>query len=263
MDSFPHLSTPTDERYVSAKQDVKAAIKKLKEDGIALFNMVPDQSFYEPHFLEAYQSWYTSALRIVSVLAPDRLQEFRSLYEPDPKRKSYDFSTYTIRDYVMDSRPTIDISTGKPRFNVGRTVKVLLANQLTIVGSLESRIDGVLANVEASVISDLEDATLATAKRLSKISLRAAGALAGVVLEEHLQRLAANRKTKIVKSNPTIGDLNDPLKDAGVYDIATWRKVQHLGDIRNLSTHKKGTEPTVAQIDDMIDGVSWVIRNSN
>ncbi|MBF8277611.1 MAG: hypothetical protein HW390_2684 [Candidatus Brocadiaceae bacterium] len=43
-----------------------------------------------------------------------------------------------------------------------------------------------------------------------KISSRAAGDLAGVVLERHLQRVAENHKRPIRKKAPTISDLNDP-----------------------------------------------------
>ncbi|MGI9165492.1 MAG: hypothetical protein ACR2G5_03750 [Pyrinomonadaceae bacterium] len=84
------------------------------------------------------------------------------------------------------------------------------------------------------------------------INLRAAGAVAGVVLEAHLQRIATNHSLRITKKEPTISDLNDPLKAAGVYDIPTWRKIQHLADLRNLCDHKKTREPTDSEVRDLI-----------
>jgi hypothetical protein len=40
-----------------------------------------------------------------------------------------------------------------------------------------------------------------------------------------------------------------------------WRKVQYLGDIRNLCSHQKDTEPTEEQVKELIDGVNAVIKN--
>jgi len=62
----------------------------------------------------------------------------------------------------------------------------------------------VLANVESGVIADIQDAELITARQLKKVSIRAAGALAGVVLEDHLQRLAKRHNVRIAKKGPTI-----------------------------------------------------------
>ncbi len=70
-----------------------------------------------------------------------------------------------------------------------------------------------------------------------------------------------NHKIPIRKKDPTIADLNDPLKQKGVYDVPMWRKIQLLGDIRNLCTHKKTSEPTDEQVDELIAGVNSVIKN--
>jgi hypothetical protein len=42
--------------------------------------------------------------------------------------------------------------------------------------------------------------------------LRAAGAVAGVVLEKHLRQVCDDHKITVAKKNPTIGDLNELLK---------------------------------------------------
>ena len=92
------------------------------------------------------------------------------------------------------------------------------------------------------------------------INLRAAGALAGVVLERHLQRVAINHGIKITKASPTISDLNDPLKQAGIYGTALWRKIQLLGDLRNLCSHSKKREPKREEIEELISGVNSIIK---
>jgi hypothetical protein len=118
----------------------------------------------------------------------------------------------------------------------------------------------VLTDVKGHLLAEIDDEELAVAERLLKINLRAAGAVAGVVLEAHLQRVATNHSIRITKKDPTISDLNDPLKNAGVYDIPTWRKIQHLADVRNLCDHKKSREPTDSEVRDLIAGVAAIIK---
>ncbi len=118
-----------------------------------------------------------------------------------------------------------------------------------------------LQDVTGHLFAEIQDSELKAAIKLKKISKRAAGALAGVVLERHLQRVAVNHNISISKRNPTISDLNDPLRNAGIYDQPTWRKIQVFGDIRNLCSHQKDTEPTEEQVTELIDGVNAVIKN--
>jgi len=54
--------------------------------------------------------------------------------------------------------------------------------------------------------------------------------------------------------------LNDALKNASVLEIAQWRFIQHLGDIRNLCDHHKGADPTKEQVDDLINGVAKIVK---
>jgi hypothetical protein len=104
----------------------------------------------------------------------------------------------------------------------------------------------------------LFDSELDAAAELAKNKfLRAAGALAGVVLEV---QVCANHSIKISKKAPGISDLNDLLKASNVVDVPQWRLIQHLGDIRNLCDHSKATEPTHSQVDDLIGGVSKVMK---
>lgn len=90
--------------------------------------------------------------------------------------------------------------------------------------------------------------------------LRAAGAVAGVVLERHLLQVCDNHGIKVSKKAPGIADLNNALKDGGVVDIPQWRFIQHLADIRNLCDHRKKVEPTADQVNDLITGVTKVMK---
>lgn len=205
-----------------------------------------------------YQSWYTKALRVVQHLASDRLIEFRSYYEIDPKRKTLGYGTYAIQDYFKGVAPS---RVHYPNFDSAAQVVKAFVNQLTIFKSIIDRADSLLGNIEDELYAEIQDSEIVVAKQLLKVSPRAAGALMGVVIEGHLQKVALNHDLKIAKKNPTISDLNDPLKNAAVIDTPTWRKITYLADIRNICSHKKDEDPTKEQVQDLINGADWVIKN--
>jgi hypothetical protein len=210
----------------------------------------------EKEFHYAYQRWYTKALKTVASLASDRLQEFRSYYEVDPKRKSLSYGTYVIQDYIKGVKPP-----RHPDFDIRAQTLNCFFNQITILASLTERIDSLLTDVEGELYAELQDSEVVIARQLMKVSLRAAGALMGVVIEGHLQKVASNHSVKVAKKNPTIADLNDPLKAADIIDTPTWRKISFLADLRNICSHKKGTEPTKEQVEELIQGAEWLMKN--
>jgi len=80
------------------------------------------------------------------------------------------------------------------------------------------------------------------------------------VLERHLGEVCSSHQVVLQKKNPAISDYNDALKNAGVIDMAQWRFVQHLGDLRNLCDHSKTVDPTNEQVQDLIDGVAKITK---
>jgi hypothetical protein len=205
-----------------------------------------------------YQCWYTKALKAVASLAPDRHSEFRGYYEVNPGRKSLGYGTYVIQDFLMNVVPNAH---RVPNFDALEVVVNCFLNQLAILKSIGERVDSVLSNIEGELHAEIQDNEIIVARQLAKFSARAAGALAGVVIEGHLQKVAQAHGTKIGKSNPTIADLNDPLKAASVIDIPAWRKISFLADLRNLCSHKKDTEPTKEQVEELIQGAEWLTKN--
>lgn len=212
----------------------------------------------EKQFHYDYQSWYTVALKAVASLAPDRHLEFRSYYEVDPKRKSLGYGTYVIQDYLKGVAPGSYHLQG---FDTREQVVRCFLNQLAIVNAINSRVDSVLSNIEGELYAELQDNEVSTARQLAKVSPRAAGALVGVLIEGHLQKVATVHGLKIAKKNPTIADLNDPLKAASIIDTSAWRKISFLADLRNLCSHKKDADPTKEQVEELIQGAEWLTKN--
>jgi hypothetical protein len=101
------------------------------------------------------------------------------------------------------------------------------------------------------------DNEIEAAKELWKKGFyRGSGAIAGVVLERHLGNVCDKHNLKSHKKHSTINDLNQILKNNNVIDTATWRFIQHLGDLRNLCDHNKDRDPKKEEIGDLLSGVS-------
>ncbi|GLT24212.1 hypothetical protein GCM10007933_36860 [Zoogloea oryzae] len=244
---------------MSTSEKIKAELDWLLEQQQKLLDLSRDNKDILD-FGTVYQKWYSKAYKIVEALAPERLQEFSGYYLIDPKRKTADAGNYAIQDYIKGIGARLDIYK-KPLWDINNLVGVRVLNQVQILSALTSRIDSVLQDVTGHLFAELQDSELIAAIQLKKISKRAAGALAGVVLERHLQRAAENHGISIGKKNPTIADLNDPLKSKGVYEQPTWRKIQLLADIRNICSHQKSTEPTDEQVEELICGVNSIIKS--
>ena len=239
---------------MNTSEDIKKELSSLTEECEDLLNLAQDSKDCL-EFGTVYQGWYSRAYKVVQYLAPERLEEFTYYYLIDPKRKSFSSTTYAIQDYIRGVVPS------ESQWDPYYVVRIRIINQVQILGSLSARIDSVLQDITGHLFAELQDSELTVAAQLKKVNLRAAGAIAGVVLERHLQRATQNHSIPIRKKSPTIADLNDPLKQAEVYSVPMWRKIQLLADIRNLCVHQKDKEPTAEEVDDLISGVNSVIKS--
>ncbi len=210
-----------------------------------------------PSFNLAYQSWYSEAKVLIKQLLPDRLSDFVRHYEKPKPRKEITFESYRIEDCLQG----ITITRGWEKEKVAGPEAAIphFRQQLAILASVEARFESSLFDIRQLVQADLFDSELDAAKELAKQNFtRAAGAMAGVVLEKHLGQVCDNHGIKNPKSAPAISDLGNALKNANVIDIPTWRFVQQLADIRNLCDHDKKVEPKVEQVEDLLAGVMKV-----
>lgn len=200
-----------------------------------------------------YQGWYSRALRVVEQLLPDRHEEFRALYRPAKPPKELDITTYTISHYLAGVVVRRGVQEVVNPFSVFQHA---FNEQINILRSAADRLDSLLADITGVLEAQIFDDELEVAEDLRrKKHLRAAGVVAGVVLERHLKRVVSNHAIAVRKKAPTIADLNDLLKKSEVYDTVQWRGIQRLGDIRNIAGHDRERQPTDAEIDELIRGV--------
>lgn len=264
---------------ISNLEKYKKDLEELIEQGGLLYNAMQKECFPEefeemykkalkekykdyvkklPRFAAKYQDWYSESLALIKQLLPDRVENFTRHYEkPKTKRKDITYENYTIEDHLQGLRVTYlgDLKVGPqaaiPRFE----------QQLHILKSIKKRFESTLFDIKQLVQADLFDSELEAAKELAKKGfLRGAGAIAGVVLEKHLSQVCDNHTVKIGKKSPAISDYNDKLKNADVYETPTWRKIQHLGDLRNLCDHKKKKEPKPDDVEELIEGVEKITK---
>jgi hypothetical protein len=212
-----------------------------------------------PSFTDKYQSWYSEAKALIRQLLPDRLLDFVSHYEKPKPRKSVSYESYRIEDCLQGLTVTQGYAKEKV---VGPEAAILhFRQQLAILESANRRFASSLFDIHQLVQADLLDSELDAADELAKNKFtRAAGAVAGVVVEKHLAQVCDNHAVKLTKKSPTISELNDALKNANVYDVTQWRFIQHLADIRNLCDHNKATEPTAEQVNDLVSGVRKITK---
>ena len=210
-----------------------------------------------PSFKDEYQAWYSEARVLVRQLLPDRLADFTGYYERPRTRRQLTSENYRIEDYLQ----------GFHRRAMGETIVgpdaaiPCFQQQLGIVKSVRERFQSSLFDIRQLAQADLFDSELAAAKELAGNGFnRAAGVLAGVVLERHLKEVCSNHGLTVRSRHPQIVHLNEALKEAEVIDIPQWRSIQYLGDLRNLCAHDGDSEPTAGQVADILEGVSKVTK---
>ena len=210
-----------------------------------------------PDFSVSYQAWYSEAKTLIKQLLPDRLSDFVRYYEKPKQRKNITAESYSIEDSLVG----LSATSGPNRIVGPEAAGPLFQQQFAILLSVKARFESSLFDIAQLVQGDIFDSELDAAEELAKNKYpRAAGALAGVVLERHLARVCIDHAVKVSKKAPGISDYNEALKNANVVDLSQWRFIQHLGDIRNLCDHSKTVEPTASQVNDLIAGVSKTIK---
>lgn len=212
-----------------------------------------------PNFSMEYEAWYSECLALIRQVLPDRLQDFKDHFEAPKNRRAdnIDHSTYRIQDALKGmqvskyDRVVVDRKAAIPQFR----------QQVAILKAAERRFESSLFEIRQLLQADLFDDEISSARELAKKKFgRAAGAVAGVVLEKHLAQVCQDHKIKISKKNPGIGDLNEALKANSVIDVPQWRFISMLADIRNICDHNKQKEPSEQQISDLLDGADKVLK---
>ena len=236
-------------------ENIKSEINELVEKGEKMYECIAVYSTSKKiedikYLLRNYEVWYTKSYILIKQILPQRLDDFVRRYKCD-KRKNLSLETYTISDalsLVEDRNCKIHYAA------------MPLLQQIEIVKACSLVYESEIYNMQTLLQADIFDSEIESAKHLLKRGfLRAAGAVCGVVIEKHFSEVCNDHKIEVKKKSPTIADYNDILKD-NVYDTIEWRRIQRLGDLRNLCDHNKDREPTQDEVDALIAGTERVIK---
>jgi hypothetical protein len=203
---------------------------------------IPATSRIPRDFIHQYHKWYASCLALIETNMPSRREELTRIHEGAKGAK--------VNQNAMLDLLRQDHITFSGQIVIARNITQIKA----IVGSVPHYLDGRLHDLELAVAQAYVGDQLTEAQVLLKGGyVRAAGAVAGVLLERHL-KLLCDRHQPPIKYTKTVGisKLNDLLKDAAVYDVSQWRKVQWMGDVRNSCDHAHTVEPRKEDVADLI-----------
>lgn len=242
------------------KLKYKEEIEKLCEDGDTLLEELKSN---EDAFRKRYQTWYSFSLTMIKLLLPARILDFEKYYKCDNSktlsRTNFAIENYLLGDYILG---TSIYPTPAPKFTFKVEAIAKFQQQLAIVNACKNSIDSVLFNLETIMLGDLYDSELDAAVDLNKHKFyRAAGAIAGVVLEKHLKKVCKNHNISIEKLHPSIGDLTSMLYSEKIYLVTTHNHIISLASLRSLCDHDKENDPTREDVDLLIDGVKKIIHS--
>jgi len=241
---------------MSKRDEIIEALKALPKEGMDILHK-DDLKKSRTLLMIEYEAWYTRALAAVRQIAPERMEDFVLCYKHE-KRKEIDSHTYAISDYLRGITVT---RFNEEVFSSEQAYYGKFMLQISIVLAAAKSADSIIRDIQTVLQAELLDSDLAAARELKKAKhLRSAGVVCGVILESHLKSIAARRTIAVSKKNATISDLNDVLKNAGVYDVPMWRLLQRLADIRNLCCHSKERDPRPDEVDDLLAGTDKVLK---
>jgi len=201
-----------------------------------------------------YQKWYGAVRVIIEKNQPARLDEFDEIYNYHGKKS--EAQGKRIKQII--ERKHIEKREQFLLFD-------LINRQFDILSAVPNHVRYSIYDIELTVYSVLMDDDISASRHLlSNGFLRPAGALAGVILERHIKNLLRKNSPPIkYKETDTLSKVNDLCKNSNIYDGIIWRKIQHLTDLRNLCDHSKDREPTKEDVNDLINGVSEILKTCN
>ncbi|MBA3045052.1 MAG: hypothetical protein FP824_02420 [Euryarchaeota archaeon] len=174
--------------------------------------------------IRKYQAWFATSAILVKEYLPQREDEFAQIYVKINSYLHFDMKTWKPENEAY-------VDTFIDEFNLQRSMV------MAIPGVIEIK----EFDVRKLISGELIDDELAEAEHLFETKhLRAAGAVAGVVIERYLRTLCETSTPPIqYNKKDTIDPLATALYKAQKIDITLFKKIQYLASIRNKCDHPK------------------------
>ncbi|MHC4405413.1 MAG: hypothetical protein ACYTG0_37680 [Planctomycetota bacterium] len=119
-----------------------------------------------------------------------------------------------------------------------------------VLAALRKAVDqGLLESLESRLRANVHDDFLEQSRSLLSAGYHVgAMVLIGAVLEDHLRKLCVARGLSW-SGNGNLSKYNDLLRD-NAYDQPVWRRIQAIGDVRNLAAHGEFAKVKVDDVED-------------
>lgn len=185
-------------------------------------------------FFPKYRNWYSLAMAIM-----ERNYDKDSI---DDFKKSYKSITFQCNGEYITKEEQIQIEAS-------------FKHQMILLRSLPSYIEGKIYDLELNIATTIMGDELKEAKLLlDRKFIRAAGAVAGVILERYL-------KTQLNRANPpikygekaTLGSLIEKIEASGLFEETIIQKLRYLNAVRIKCDHDKEDEPQEIEVKELID----------
>jgi len=240
---------------MDARDQLRFELGVLLPSGRELSTYVRSEDLDPRDVNERYQVWYTQTLRLVERVLPERRREFEGYYRSDQDSRDQPATISAILGSLSGPR-----ATGEKRealaglFDPGLeqgTFLHLLGMQLAILASAVPT----LLPEERRPDRELQ----AARALLSQGHRRAAGAVAGFVLESHLWKVAQRHDLALPESGPSsLPRLNRSLRKAGVYGSARSRQIKRLAELGDSCVRGK-RKISAKLVSELLSGVEEAV----
>jgi len=224
--------------------DIDALTTKVEEISLQVDHILKISSM--PELRCEYQRWYSQVHHLVAIYVSGRLQELENLYYTPSTAYSVEAETAAyigIRSYLR----------GGDKFRL--RFEADFEQQRGILISISDIVGLRALEVAALVTADLVKNEIDEARLLLNHGfIRAAGAIAGVALEAHL-KLLHHQSGLSYEEQDTIIPLSSRLRQKDIISLGDEKKCIAMSDTRNKCDHKKSEEPTVEEVNELIDDV--------
>lgn len=197
---------------------------------------------------KAYNSFYTRTLTVLSKILPDRIDEFKECYISHNPNIYYDISRYLLQVQCASLKSSYETYAIKQ-----------FERQLGFLDAARDLINTTIFNIENNIRHNIYTDELDSADYLLKSGyIRAAGSVAGVVLENHLKVVCKSISTISLDGSETLSKYNMLLKNE-IGDVL-WGRVDAISRIRNLCDHAKDSEPTKKDVQFLINETREILQ---
>ena len=198
--------------------------------------------------LRKYQRWYTVAQQLVKEYIPEKIEEFNHYYSSDKSGRQ------GVIDYIKFERPQWSNDKSKIIDAFWRAFEIQRGILLTVPDMIEIR----QMNLRELISADYIDREIDEADHLYKAGHhRAAGALAGVALEQQLKTLC-DKYTIEYQKKDTIEPLAQRLYKEDRIEGTQLKNIQYLASIRDKCDH--ASDVTSDEVKELIERLKKLVN---